>query len=223
MDIYEAMRARHSVRRYLAKPIEAEIVRELEAEIERCNSEGGLRIQLVLEEPEAFGSIFATYGMFKGVCNYIALVGPDTERLEEQVGYYGEQLVLRAQMLSLNTCWAGGTYDRKRVQAVMGEGERLALAIALGYGANPGRERRKRPITELYRAEGEGPEWFMAGVEAALLAPTAINQQKFRFHLLEGGTVRAEDLGGPYSKVDLGIVKYHFELGAGVENFRWAE
>jgi hypothetical protein len=25
-----------------------------------------------------------------------------------------------------------------------------------------------------------------------------------------------------YSKMDLGIVKYHFELGAGKENFEWA-
>ena len=223
MDIYEAMRARHSVRRYLAKPIEAEIVRELETEIERCNSEGGLRIQLLTEAPEAFQSILATYGLLRGVRNCIALVGRDEEDLDERVGYYGEQLVLRAQMLGLNSCWVGGTYDKKKIRAAIGEGERLALVIALGYGANQGSERKKKAAEQLCCAEGEVPAWFLAGVNAARLAPTAINQQKFRFRLLTDGSVRAEDLGGPYSKVDLGIVKYHFELGAGVENFRWAE
>ena len=56
---------------------------------------------------------------------------------------------------------------------------------------------------------------------AAMLAPTAMNQQKFCLSLSEGA-VKAENLGGFYSKVDLGIVQYHFELGAGRENFRWA-
>lgn len=54
-----------------------------------------------------------------------------------------------------------------------------------------------------------------------MLAPTAMNQQKFCFTLSEGA-VKADNLGGFYSKVDLGIVNYHFELGAGRENFRWA-
>jgi len=58
-------------------------------------------------------------------------------------------------------------------------------------------------------------------VEAALLAPTAVNQQKFRFTLSDR-TVKAEATGGFSSRVDLGIVKYHFERGAGTEHFRWA-
>ena len=67
------------------------------------------------------------------------------------------------------------------------------------------------------------PEWFGRGLKAALLAPTAMNQQRFRFTLLPDDTVRAESRGGSYSHVDLGIVKYHFQLGAGRESFRWAE
>ena len=65
------------------------------------------------------------------------------------------------------------------------------------------------------------PEWFRRGVQAALLAPTAMNQQKFTF-TLQGDTVSAKAGTGFYSKVDLGIAKYHFEIGAGTENFRWA-
>lgn len=61
---------------------------------------------------------------------------------------------------------------------------------------------------------GDNPDWFNYGVEMALLAPTAINQQKFEIKLNEDGSVSFKDKGGPYSKVDLGIVKYHFEIGA---------
>ena len=52
--------------------------------------------------------------------------------------------------------------------------------------------------------------------------PTAMNQQKFRFELLpDGRTVRAQASPGAYTAVDLGIAKYHFEVGAGTENFAW--
>lgn len=69
-------------------------------------------------------------------------------------------------------------------------------------------------MKELCAADGPLPDWFKSGMEAAMLAPTAVNQQKFRI-TLSGDTVKAESLGGFYSKVDLGIVKYHFEIGAG--------
>ena len=72
------------------------------------------------------------------------------------------------------------------------------------------------------------PSWFRKGVEAALLAPTAVNQQKFSFEYLgienSRHLVRAKkgfSLVG-YALMDLGIAKYHFEIGAGKENFDWA-
>ena len=55
-----------------------------------------------------------------------------------------------------------------------------------------------------------------------MLAPTAVNQQKFRFALVDQNTVKAGTAFGPYAKIDLGIAKLHFEIGAGKENFQWA-
>ena len=49
-----------------------------------------------------------------------------------------------------------------------------------------------------------------------------MNQQKF-WITLKDNTVTAKSLGGFYSKVDLGIIKYHFAVGAGHENFVWAK
>ena len=220
MTLLEAMQARHSVRKYLDRPIEADTLQALTAEVERCNRESGLNIQLVTEEPEAFRGFLASYGMLKGVRNYFALVGKNTLDLEEQVGYYGERLVLQAQMLGLNTCWVGASYSRRKARIHVGSEERLVCVIALGHGADEGRPHKNRPLESLCRADEPIPDWFRRGMDAVLLAPTAINQQKFLF-TLQGNTVRAEAKPGPYSKVDLGIAKYHFEMGAGVDNFKW--
>ena len=77
-------------------------------------------------------------------------------------------------------------------------------------------------ITEVSDYKSSDPDWYKDGVEAALLAPTAMNQQKFKLTLTDG-KVRAESgLLGPCLKIDLGIVKCHFEIAAGKENFEWA-
>lgn len=223
MDILEAMQARHSVRKYENRPIPADVLSRLRQEVDACNQEGRLHIQLVAEEPQAFKCAKARVGTFSGVCNYFVLAGPEGDQLEERVGYYGERLVLLAQTLGLNTCWVGLSFSKRKAHIEIIPGEKLVLVIALGYGVNQGTAHKNKPMEELYQVQGDMPEWFRRGMECALLAPTAINQQKFCFSLETGNRVRAEALRGPFSKVDLGIAKYHFEQGAGRENFSWVE
>lgn len=222
MDMLQAIEMRHSVRAYLDKPIDPAALSTLQMEIERCNQESGLRIQLAADEPEAFGGMLAHYGKFRNVKNYLALVGPKSAKLEEKSGYYGERLVLEAQRLGLNTCWVALTFSKSKSRHTIERGEKLVCVIALGYGETQGVPHKSRPLAELYRADGETPDWFRRGMEAALLAPTAINQQKFLFTLSEGNKVSAKSIGGPNSKVDLGIAKQHFELAAGKDHFSWA-
>lgn len=219
----ETMKVRHSVRSYLDKPISAEIVAKLQTEIDACNKEGGLHIQLVTNEPKAFDGLMAHYGKFKGVQNYIALIGKPSTDFHEKVGYYGERIVLLAQSLGLNSCWVAMTFSKgvTKKNTVLHKGEKLALVISLGYGETQGNVRKSKEIQDVCKdAVQDMPEWYRNGLEAALLAPTAINQQKFEFSL-EGSIVDVRSTGGVYSMVDLGIVKYHFELGAGIENFTW--
>ena len=121
--------------------------------------------------------------------------------------------VLYAQQLGLNTCWAG-TYSAKNVPAEIGQNERLVIVIAIGYGANQGRPHKSKTPQQVVAGSGEKPDWFNFGVEMALLAPTAINQQKFEISLKEDGTAAFADRKGPFSRVDLGIVRYHFDVGA---------
>lgn len=220
MDLMEAMKNRHSVRQYADRPIGAKTLSALREEIAACNRESGLHIQLVADEPRAFDSLLAHYGKFSGVMNYIALVGPKSSRLDELCGYYGERLVLRAQQLGLNTCWVAMTYKKIPDAFEVGAGERLTVVIALGYGTTQGAAHKSKPAQAVSNLDAQSPAWFRAGVDAALLAPTAMNQQKFRFSL-EGGKVRASSGLGFYSKIDLGIAKYHFEIGAGKDRSIW--
>ena len=220
MDLIEAIRARHSVRQYKDKPLEGEVLSALQAEIDTCNRESGLHIQLVTDEPKAFTSFLARYGTFKGVKNYFALIGKKSPALEETCGYYGERLVLRAQQLGLNTCWVAMTYKKIPGAFQVDPGEKLTVVIALGYGAVQGVPHKSKPAEAVAKDFGKAPEWFRRGVNAALLAPTAMNQQKFSFAMKDGRVLAKADAGF-YTKIDLGIVKYHFEAAAGKENFRW--
>ena len=221
MNVMEAMTARHSVRQYADKAIEPEKLAALEQEITACNQEGGLHIQLVKDEPMAFDGFMAHYGKFSGVRNNIARIGPKGADLDEKCGYYGERLVLLAQMLGLNTCWVAMTYSKIKTAFTVDAGEKLCVVISLGCGKTQGVAHKSKTFEEVTQATGEVPAWFRVGVEAALLAPTAMNQQKFLL-TLSGSQVTAKAGVAFYSKVDLGIVKYHFELGAGKENFSWA-
>ena len=230
MELIEAVKTRHSVRDYLDKTIEAEAAEKLIRAAEECNRQSGLNIRLCLNQSRAFDTILALYGNLKSASNYFVLAAaPKTENAEELCGYYGQKLVLLAQQLGLNTCWVGGSYSKRKTRADIGAGEKLHLIIALGYGKTQGKERKTKPLSELYRFKGEGepPAWFLAAMAAAALAPTAINQQKFLF-TLNGETVSADAFPGSYAKVDLGIVKYNFEVGAEAAgaisgtDWRWA-
>ena len=224
MTLQEAIQVRHSVRQYLDKPVEAEKIAQLRAFIDECNRKGGLHMQLVTDEPKAFSGGMAKYGKFSGISNYIAMVckkGDDTT-----LGYYGEQVVLLAQTLGLNTCWVGLTFSKQPDKFEVQKDEHLVCLVPVGYGATQGVQHpQKKTINDV--ADGAPfPEWFVRGVEAALLAPTAVNQQLFRFNLRDGNKVEAKKTfsltnGMGYAPIDLGIAKCHFEIGAGKQNFEW--
>jgi len=217
MTLYEASLKRHSVRQYIDKPLSSEQIDFLSSEIASVNEETGLHVQLVIDELKAFGGLFvSTYGKFKNVSNYIVMAGKPVEGFEQNVGYYGEKLVLLAQTLGLNTCWVGLTY--KKIDGVFSleEGEKIACVIALGYGQTQGPCHKSKKPQAVSNVTEDSPEWFKRGVECALNAPTAVNQQKFYFELQSDGTVKSStrfSMMG-YTKIDLGIARLHFEIGA---------
>ena len=229
MTLLKAVEERHSVRKYKDDPIPEDILSIIQDKVREINNKGGLHVQLVTGEPKAFSGIMA-YGSFSGVKNYFVMAGKKAEDLDEKIGYYGEQLVLLAQTLGLNTCWAGVSYSKIPGTYELEDGEKIGCYIAIGYGATQGKGHKIKSASDVSNASYLTPKWFKQGIEAALLAPTAVNQQKFHIEYLgfkdnsKLPLVSAKPLFSMmgYSKMDLGIVKYHFELGAGKENFEWA-
>lgn len=211
MQMLDLMKERHSVRQYSDKKIDGDVKTKLDTYVASINEESGLSMQIFYNEPNCFNSMLAHYGKFSNVKNYIAIVGKKEE--QEKSGYYGEKLVLKCQELGLNTCWVALTHGKVNVQTK--PQQKLLILIALGYGTNTGVAHKSKPIKELCK-EDAYPEWFMKGMEAVSLAPTAMNQQKFMFEI-KNGQVYAKALMGFYSKIDLGIVKYHFEAVTGHE------
>ena len=221
MDLVQAIHERHSVRVYNDIPLTEDHEAAMERLITTFNAESGLHMQLIKNERRAFSGLRARYGKFKNVKNYIALIGRKGADLSELCGYYGEQLVLEAQTLGLKTCWVGGTYKKVPKALSVDRGEKLVAVIAIGYSDENGTQHKCREFNEVSKTIGAMPDWYAKGVEAALLAPTAINQQKFSFELIGGEKVKAVAEMGPFSNVDLGIVKYHFELGSGKDDTIW--
>ena len=241
MTIQEAIKARHSVRAYTGQPLADDVVAALEAKIAEHNQAGRLHIQLVRDEKKAFQGMLARYGKFRNVANYLVMAGQKGDDLDERIGYYGEHLVLLAQTLGLNTCWVGLSYTKVPGTFVLGEGEVIKAYIAIGYGATQGVAHKIKPAHKVSNLSDDTPGWFRRGVEAALLAPTAVNQQKFFFQYVPKASQSAGRSSGHgaeqngkhlvrarkgfsligYTQMDLGIAKCHFEIGAGRENFEW--
>ncbi len=215
MNLMEAIEARHSVRQYQDRVIDMQTRAALNTFVDECNAESGLHIAVVYDDPKGFDSRLAHYGNFKNVSNYIVLAGRDCPDFDELCGYYGEKIVIKAQQLGLNTCWTALTFNKKKVKQLIPEGEHLCMVIALGYGITQGVPHKNKPMEKLVGSKGQMPDWFAKGVEAAMMAPTAVNQQKFKIGIVNGEPVIKVSGFGVHTKVDLGIVKYHFEVASG--------
>lgn len=214
LTIQEAIEARHSVRQYEDKPIAEETRAMLDAFVDEVNKESGLHIFIRYDDPKGFDSRLAHYGRFRGVSNYIVLSGVKGENFEYLCGYYGEKIVLYAQQLGLNTCWVALTFNKKMVKEIIPEGETLCMVISLGYGQTQGVQSKNKAYEKVAPRCENAPSWFKEGVRSALLAPTAVNQQKFSFSVADE-TACAHAKKGPNAIVDLGIVCYHFEVSSG--------
>lgn len=226
MNILQAISVRHSVRQYLDKPIDPEKLSAIKTLVNEVNNVAALNFQIVINDPLAFNGGIAKYGKFKNAYNYIAIVAPKGHHGDELAGYYGEKIVLFLQTIGLNSCWVGLTYKTSKNRYHIRPGESLKCVIVFGYGATQGIWHPIKKIINqvaINKTQDVFPEWFVRGIKAALLAPTAVNQHKYEFILHNENFVEAKTkfsiIG--YTHIDLGIVKYHFEVAAGKENFTW--
>ncbi|WP_418861023.1 nitroreductase family protein [Slackia isoflavoniconvertens] len=243
MITVETIRERHSVREYDGGPLDQAEFDALGAVVEECARESGLDIQLVGDNPEVF-NVIARFGLIRGCRTHVAFVVDDAKAggatsganaaangateadcvemrgarrtaVDEAIGYWGQKIVLAAQDMGLNTCWCA-LCSRKKSRAVVAPGKKVRLVIAVGHGKTQGFSRKTKSVEALSSVEcAKTPAWFAAAMEAAQLAPTAMNNQNFKITLLsDGKTVRIDAPKSGLNVIDEGIVRCNFEIAA---------
>ena len=206
------------VRAYTDKPIPADIVEKLNERIAQMNAAHGVQMKLIAGEKAPVWGLMRLMGA-KGTRNFLLLGSPDIPDAKEKLGYCGIDIALYAQTLGLNSWWISGTFGRGAAQKLSGQTVQAGIII-IGYGVTQGVAHKSKAAEEVSAYEGDAPEWFKDGVKAALLAPTANNKQAF-FLRGSGSSVHIDCDNAAFTDIDRGIVKYHFEVGAGIENFVW--
>ena len=228
MITVETIRRRHSVREYDGRPLAQAELDALGAVVGECARESGLDIQLVGDNPEVF-NVIARFGLIRGCRTHVAFVVDDAKAgdttkaaVDEVIGYWGQKIVLAAQDMGLNTCWCA-LCSRKKSRAVVAPGKKIRLVIAVGHGKTQGFSRKTKSVEALSSVEcAKAPAWFAAAMEAAQLAPTAMNNQNFKITLFsDGKTVCIDASKSGLNMIDEGIVRCNFEIAANEVGADW--
>lgn len=225
-----ALRVRRSRRSYDGRPVAAADLEALEELAGRFRPWPGARVAVICEAPAAlFMGIVGSYGGVSGAPSALAFIGRH-ECGPETVGYTGEALVLEATARGLGTCWVGGLFEAAPVRRLveMAPDERVFAVSPLGHPTaeftrkervlfGAGRPKHRKPLEEIAPGVASWPEWAQRAVEAAQVAPSAMNRQPWRFSYEEGALV-VRAVGGRMPRIsrrlDCGIAMLNAEVGA---------
>ena len=226
---------RRSRRRYDESELEPDEIARLESVCTGFKPFPQARTDLVTESPDRIlkGAV-GHYGKVKGAPALIAFTGDmEDPYIQEKVGYLGEGIILEATAMGLATCWVGGffrpkvaasvvrTVKNEKVLAVTPVGRAVARPtreeiIMTGFGRN----HRRKPLSETATGleQKDWPQWIKASLEAARIAPSAINRQPWRFYVETNSiTVSVDNRGlsfGISKRLDCGIAMLHLEVAA---------
>ena len=229
---WSAISKRVSVRSFAHRPIPARVLDKLTKTIDLLQPTAPSARALIVNDKPHHILRGAAYGLFSGAQGYIALMGnPNSHRVDQQVGYLGEGVVLEATALGLGTCWVGGMFRASTAAKSLAPipGEKVYAIIPLGYPASRpsfghrvlkglARSKNRKDLAAICSSLNHAPPWVIAGLEAARLAPSAMNRQPWRFTIQDDRVILATDGGFDTpivsKKLDCGIALLHFELGA---------
>lgn len=231
---YQAIHIRRSRRKYSGQPLSPELTQQLMTLCHSLSEQiSGVRAVTVTEKPEAvFKGIIGSYGKIKGAPAYIAFIGNTTDlQVNEKIGYLGEAIILEATMLGLGTCWVGGFFKREVVEAQipLSKEDKVFCITPVGYcdegasleektvsGFAPGHKRK--PLSSLCPGTNTSSfePWLQKALEAARLAPSAVNRQPWRFYIEPDGISIGVDSSflelGIAKRLDCGIAMLHLEV-----------
>jgi nitroreductase len=243
---HAAIPVRRSRRRYKPIPLEPAQLAQIQTVCREFRPYPQARAELIIKSPdEVLRGIVASYGKIKGAQALIAFVGVTDDRyVNEKIGYTGEGIVLEATAMGLGTCWVGGSmfFRRGLAESIVGAGEkeRVFAVTPVGHAAEVfsfaeraqtafGMLHRRKPLAEMVSGldEKKWPDWIKSALEAARLAPSAVNRQPWRFYVEPNSITISVDSSllewGISKRLDCGIAMLHIEaaaLDSGVKG-RW--
>ena len=233
---YPTIDIRRSRRQFDAsRPIYPDLLSDLRTICKEFRPFPHARAELVTESSDGvFKGVVGSYGKIKDEPAFIAFIGDMGSRhVQEEVGYIGEGIILEATALQLATCWVGGFFKPEVVESLIeiSAGERVLSVTPVGYAREAltleeklmtgfGRTHRRKSISAVVTGleMANWSEWIKVSVEAARLAPSAVNRQPWGFHVEPDAiTVFVRTTGPEFNvakRLDCGIAMLHIEVAA---------
>ena len=200
----EIIRKRKSIRKYVMAPLD-------EATLENVRSQIDSLKPLYPDIRYSVEIVNRTKGMFSVKApHYLIFGSEEKEGAYENIGFIGQQLDLFFSGSGIGSCWLGAAKPEEREESA------LPFVICMAFGKPD--EPLHRELSEFKRkSPGEIGEGNDERLEAARLAPSAVNAQNWYF-VADGGKIHCHRkitkslLGRIYNKlhcIDMGIAICH--------------
>lgn len=251
LPLFEAIELRHSLRSYTGEPLDSTIREKLRTYLETgWEPYPGARTRAVLIEGKEnaqriFKGVIGSYGAVQNAPALIAFVADvDDPFFYEATGFMGEQVVLYATALGLDTCWVGGFFRPDvagELAGIRSQSERVLAVTPVGNAKEGGmsslyeglfkfgakRKGKRKSVQEIsYVEDVEPPHWFWRALEAVRIAPSSFNHQPWHFFYHSDGRISIHSIveykekkavypGAPNSsRLCCGIAMAHFRVAS---------
>jgi len=167
MDYFEVINARHSIRTYESRPVEADSLQRILEAVNRAPSAGNLQAYevYVVSDDNCKRALVKASGdqEFLAQASVVLVFCAHAARSVARYGARGADLyclqdatiactfaMLAATALGLSTVWVGA-FDEEAVWQIIGapQGQRPVAMLPVGYAAEEPRIRRRRDLSDL--------------------------------------------------------------------------
>ena len=183
MNLYEAIFVRKSVRSYTGEALSPQLLDKVKAHYrELTGLFGGIETEIsVLDNRRGQQRILSLFSVKAPY--YLVFYSEEAPRYLMNMGYLMEQMVLYMCSLGIGTCFIGSNKIKKELQEK--DGRKMVGIVA--FGKSKGSHVRKQAeakrlsIDQLCIFKEVPRQWMRQLLESARLAPSAMNDQPWRF------------------------------------------
>lgn len=234
MQLYKAIYARKSNRKYKNEALPADVLNKVKAtvaSVERLCPKTAMNVHVVEDGESAQKILRGLVGEYGKVYapHYLVVTSEVKDGYLENVGFTLENIILELTCMGIATCWIGGGLDKESLARFVNapEGQQTVIIAAFGYPQEPDSLYRKSPddakrLPLSKVLSGSVDETMEKILDAARMSPSAANKQPWRFlaeddrvHLfIKKGNIVTRRLWGRLSHVDAGIALSHIVIAS---------